>query len=64
MATKLSLKQLEERIQKAKPEEQRELLSKLPHLLNISPADVGFLKLAEDSFEFWNNPTDTIYDSL
>ncbi len=64
MAAKLTLRDIEERIQRSKPEEQRELLAKLPHLLKLPPSDLEFLKLAEDSFDFWNNPDDVVYDSL
>ena len=64
MAIKLSLKKIEERIQRAHPEEQRQLLAKLPHLLSFSSTDLWFLKLAEQSFDFWNNTDDIAYDSL
>lgn len=63
MATKL-LPRIARAIQESKPEEQRELLTKLPHLLKIEPADFAFLKLAEQSFDFWNNLDDAIYDNL
>lgn len=64
MATTISIEKIEERIQKAKPEEQQRLLVKLPHLLHISASDLALLKLSESSFEFWNNLKDTVYDSL
>jgi hypothetical protein len=60
----ISLKKIEESIQKSKPEEQQKLLRKLPHLLNIPLEDYNLLKLSEPSFDFWNNPDDVIYDSL
>jgi len=64
MLTSLSLKKIEESIQKSKPEEQQKLLRKLPYLLNIPLEDYNLLKLSEPSFDFWNNPDDVIYDSL
>lgn len=64
MLTKPSLEIIEETIQKARPEEQRRLLIKLPHLLNLSIADITLLKLSEQAFDFWYNPDDVIYDSL
>ncbi|OGF77322.1 hypothetical protein A3I27_03805 [Candidatus Giovannonibacteria bacterium RIFCSPLOWO2_02_FULL_43_11b] len=65
MATQLSsLEKIEESIQKASPEEQRRLLIKLPHLLKLDVSDLILLKIAESSFDFWNNPDDTVYDSL
>ena len=33
-------------------------------LLGISPEDYGWLKLAESSFEFWDNEEDAIYDQM
>lgn len=61
---KLSIEKIEEEIRNAKPEEQRAFLAKLPHLLKISIADLGWQKLSEPSFEFWDNEEDRIYDSL
>lgn len=59
-----TIEQAEKIISQAKPEEQRKLLSDLPHLLKLSEEDLSLLKLAEFSFEFWNNPDDIIYDRL
>ena len=61
---KLSLKNIEDLIVKAKPEDQRQFLAKLPHLLKLSTDDFFWRKASESSFEFWNNPEDVIYDSL
>lgn len=58
------MQKIEEKIQQAKPEEQQRFLLKLPHLLNIPATDFALLKLAEQSFDFWNNIDDTVYDSL
>jgi len=64
MATRLPLEKIEEAVQKSPPEEQRRFLTNLPHLLHISPSDWMLLKLAEESFDFWNNPDDIVYDRL
>jgi hypothetical protein len=60
----MTLNQIETVIAKAKPEQQRRLLARLPRLLKISAADITLLKLAEGSFDFWDNPDDAIYDQL
>lgn len=60
----ITLEKIEETIQKAKPEEQRLFMAKLPHLLNIHLEDLFLLKLAEPSFDFWNNTDDAVHDSL
>lgn len=64
MATKLLLPKIAKAIQKSKPEEQREFLIQLPHLLNLDAGNFALLKIAEDSFDFWNNMDDTVYDNL
>ena len=64
MSVATPLRKIETQIQKARPEDQREFLARLPHLLNISFDDLWFLKAAEVSFTFWNNPEDIVYDSL
>lgn len=43
---------------------QLQLLHDLPAHLKIRPDDIAWLKAAEPSFEFWNNPEDAIYDQL
>ena len=60
----LSLQEIEEAIQHFPPDEQRRLLAELPRLLSISGGDLAYLKLSEPSFQFWENPDDTIYDRL
>lgn len=60
----MTINQIETVIAKAKPEQQRRLLARLPRLLKISAADIALLKLAEGSFDFWDNPDDAIYDQL
>ena len=61
---RLSLKAIEQAIEQCRPEEQRRLLAALPHLLKISVVDSAHLKLAEPSFQFWDNSDDAIYDTL
>lgn len=58
------LSRIEKVIQSAKPEEQREFLAKLPHLLKLDAADFAFLKIAEGAFDFWDNPNDAVYSCL
>ncbi len=60
----LSLREVERAIEQFGPDEQRRLLAALPHLLKISVIDLAHLKVAEPSFQFWENPDDTIYDTL
>jgi hypothetical protein len=43
---------------------QLQLLHDSPAHLKIRPDDIAWLKAAEPSFEFWNNPEDAIYDQL
>lgn len=64
MNDKLSLKQAEEVITRSPPEVQQRFLAALPHLLHLEREDLALLKLAEPSFDFWNNTSDIIYDSL
>lgn len=44
--------------------DQVQLLRDLPAHLKIQPDDVAWLKAAEPTFEFWDNPEDAIYDQL
>src|SRR3989338_6028007 len=60
----LTIEQIGNAIERSKPEEQRQLLARLPRLLGMSAEDIGWLKAAESSFEFWNNDEDAIYDKL
>lgn len=64
MENQLSLEQIEKAISQSDPEQQRHLLRDLPHLLKLPVADLALLKVAEPSFDFWNNPDDLIYDRL
>lgn len=64
MAIELSLKDLTDAIEHLSQQEQRILLSKLLSLQKISLDDLSLLKVAESSFDFWDNPEDSIYDNL
>lgn len=64
MPTQTLIPRIAQAILRAKPEEQRQFLAQLPHLLNLSTADIALLKIAEQSFTFWNNLDDIVYDDL
>jgi hypothetical protein len=40
------------------------LLEQLPSHLKIKLEDLAWLRAAESSFDFWDNPDDAIYDDL
>jgi hypothetical protein len=61
---RLSLQDVEQAIEQFPPDEQQRLVAELPRLLKISGIDLASLKLAEPSFQFWENPDDAIYDTL
>ena len=60
----LTIDQIATAIEHSKPDEQRRLLARLPQLLGMSVDDLGWTKLAESPFRFWDNEDDTVYDSL
>jgi hypothetical protein len=60
----LSLQEVEQAIEQFPPEQQRQLVAELPRLLKLSGEHLAFLRLAEQSFQFWENPDDAIYDTL
>lgn len=62
--TRLSLQDVERMIKGFAPEDQAKLLSDLPRILALRRADRSLLELAEESFEFWDNPEDAAYDRL
>jgi hypothetical protein len=64
MSVKLSLKDIEDAIEQFDQQEKQLLLSKLFSLLKISKEDIALLKVAESSFDFRDNPEDSIYDNL
>lgn len=59
-----TLKEIEKAIKKLRPDEQQQLLASLLKMLDISPEDVALLDAAESAFSFWDNPEDSIHDSL
>ncbi len=56
--------EISEAIGKLDVAEQIQLMQSLPQQLKISPEDIAWPKLAESSFDFWDNPEDAIYDQL
>ena len=62
MATKLE--RISEAIKQLDVESQRELLKRLPKLMNIDTEILGWQKVAESSLSFWDNPEDAVYDEL
>jgi hypothetical protein len=64
MSTETSLKNLTDAIEHLNQNDQKLLLSKLLYLQKISINDLALLKVAEPSFDFWDNPEDSIYDDL
>jgi hypothetical protein len=60
----MSLYEIEQAIKELDKASQRELLRDLPKLLELNPESYALLKVAEPSFEFWNNSEDDIYDTL
>lgn len=64
MSIELSLKDLTDAIEHLNQQEQKILLSKLLSLQKISLDDLALLKVAEPSFDFWDNPEDSLYDAL
>jgi hypothetical protein len=56
--------EINEAIEKLDVKEQIKLLQSLPEHLKISPDDLAWMRLAESSFAFWDNPEDAIYDKL
>ena len=53
-----------EEIKGLSKDEQKELLSRLPKVLKLSPENLLWAWLAESAFSFWDNPEDAIYDEL
>jgi len=60
----ISLSEVERAIKRFTPEKQRKLLIKLPSLLKLKKEELYLLKIAEKSFKFWENKSDSIYDNL
>ena len=60
----MGLEEISEAIRRLDGDSQRELLRKLPELLNLGKEDRDWLRLTELSFRFWDNPEDEIYNEL
>ncbi|OGR98653.1 MAG: hypothetical protein A3G85_04790 [Elusimicrobia bacterium RIFCSPLOWO2_12_FULL_39_28] len=60
----MTLKSIEKAVKSLNLKEQRKLLTDLPLLIHISQEDIARLKVSEKSFQFWDNPEDSIYDTL
>lgn len=60
----IDLKKIEKAIKALSPDEQKILLTDLARLLDLAPEDISMLKAAEPAFDFWDNPEDSVYDSL
>jgi hypothetical protein len=56
--------EINQAIEKLDVRDQAQLLQNLPQHLKIHPEDLAWPKLAESSFNFWDNPEDAIYDQL
>lgn len=59
-----TLEKIEKEIKESTPLIQRRLLEHLPNLLKRHSPDLSLLKLSEQSFDFWDNSDDAIYDRL
>ena len=64
MTPPLTIEQIEDAISRSDRAFQQRLLKDLPRLLSIQASNSALLKIAEPSFEFWNNPEDEAYDRL
>ena len=60
----MSLEEIELAIKSLDKSAQQQLLTDLPKLLEIVFESLGWLKVAEPSFEFWDNPKEAVYDNL
>jgi len=59
-----TVEEIEQAVEKLEVKDQLRLVQELPSRLKIAVEDIGWLKLAERTFEFWDNPDDAIYDQL
>lgn len=60
MASRLD--ELTSEILALRPEEQRELISRLRRRLEIPDEEWSWLRAAESAFDFWDNTQDAVYD--
>ncbi len=56
------LDELTEQIARLSPEELRQLLRRLRKMTSLSDEDLDWMRAAEKSFAFWDNPDDAAYD--
>ena len=64
---RLNVDQISTAIMLLSKKEKRELKRRLPLIINIDQGaleDLGWLRLAESSFSFWDEPEEDIYNDL
>ncbi len=67
MQLRLNVDQVSAAIMLLNQTEKKELKQRMPLLLGVDQAeleDIGWLRLAESAFEFWDDPAEDIYDDL
>ena len=67
MQLRLNVDQVSAAIVLLNQTEKRKLKQRLPLLMGIDQdesGDLGWLRLAESAFEFWDDPAEDIYDDL
>lgn len=67
MQLKLNVDQISAAIVLLDQEEKRELRQRLPALLEVMPdelEEMGWLRLAESAFTFWDDPAEDIYNDM
>lgn len=67
MQLKLNVDQISAAIVLLDQEEKRELRQRLPALLEVIPdelEEMGWLRLAESAFTFWDDPGEDIYNDM
>ena len=67
MQLRLTVDQVSTAIVLLNQTEKRKLKQRLPLLMGIDQDeldDLGWLRLAESAFEFWDDPAEDIYDDL
>jgi len=67
LALKLTVEQISTAILLLDKEEKTNLRKRLPVLMDVDAQEweeLGWLSLAESAFDFWNDPTEDVYDDL
>ncbi|MBU4224525.1 MAG: hypothetical protein KKC71_01735 [Chloroflexi bacterium] len=67
LTLKLNVNQVSAAILLLEQEEKQVLKQRLSALLNLTPEaveDLGWLKLAESAFSFWDDPVEDLYNDL